>query len=218
MKTLLLLSLMVIVTTFKPIKYKSTKFTVIHDDIILSLDSDTCTFVSKHDLKWENFKKLDSDRKDKWHKEKPFGPYNKEYYHNSGYDLGHLTPAHITSYNDSVQYHSFSMFNQAPQLAEFNRGKWKKLESSVEDSVMKYKSNVTIITGVIYDNRNKTYLNKSKIKIPIYFYKILSIQKKNKIYVWVGSNVNGNVINSDIKTLNGLLKINGDNLLYETTN
>lgn len=214
MKTLLLL-LLVFTITFKPISYKPTKFTIKHGDMIMSLDQDTCSFISKHDLKWKDFQKLDGDRKDRWHKEKPFGPYDKNYYHNSGYDLGHLTTAHITSYNDSLQYHSFSMFNQAPQLADFNRGKWKQMEGSVEDSISKYKTDVSIITGVVYDNNKKVYLGKSRIKIPLYYYKILSIQKKGKLYVWLGSNVNGNVIVISVTHLNEILKKYGNHLVFK---
>ena len=61
---------------------------------------------------------------------------------------------------------SFSLFNQAPQVAAFNRGKWAQLEGQVEDSISKYQSDVTIITGVIYDPIFKKYLGKS-IRITI---------------------------------------------------
>jgi DNA/RNA endonuclease G (NUC1) len=205
--------IILIVLLVKPITYQKTKFTINHGDIKLSLDNDTCTFISEHNIKWADFQKLDSDRKDRWHNEKPNGPYKKEYYHNSGYDLGHLTPAHITSYDDTLQYHSFSMFNQAPQLADFNRGKWKMMELGVEDTISKYKSDVRIITGVVYDNNKKTYLGKSRIKIPIYYYKIVSI--KNKTFVWLGSNLNGSVININIIYLNEILKKYNNKMFFK---
>ena len=215
MKTILYVLLIVLIVSFKPVTYKATKFTIKHGDITLSLDSDTCTFISKHDIKWKDFQKLDSDRKDRWHRESPFGPYKREHYQNSGYDLGHLTPAHITSYDDSLQYRSFSMFNQAPQLAEFNRGKWKQMEGSVEDTISKYKSDVSIITGVIYNNHKRVYLGKSRIKIPLYYYKIVSIQKNDKLYVWLGSNVNGNVITISVTQLNVILKKYNNSLVFK---
>jgi DNA/RNA endonuclease G (NUC1) len=215
MKTILYVTILLFVTTFKPITYQKTKFIINHGDIKLSLDNDTCTFISEHNIKWKDFQKLNSDRKDRWHNEKPNGPYNKEHYNNSGYDLGHLTPAHITSYNDTLQYHSFSMFNQAPQLAGFNRGKWKKMELGVEDTISKYKSDVRIITGVVYDNNKKIYLSKSRIKIPTYFYKIISIEKENKTYVWLGSNLNGNVIKINIIYLNEILKKYNNRLTFK---
>ena len=54
----------------------------------------------------EELKKLQGVRKDRWHKEKPNGPYYNGYSANSGYDLGHLTPSKITMYSDSLNYHS----------------------------------------------------------------------------------------------------------------
>jgi len=165
-------------------------------------------------LKYSNFKRLDSDRDNRWFQDTYKGIYNKEYYAHTGYDLGHLTPAHITSYNDTLNHESFSLFNQAPQMASFNRGKWVRLEMSVEDSIAKYKSDVTIITGVIYENLKKKYLGKSKIKIPYSFYKIFYIQKNKLTYAWIGSNINGEVVPTDIKTLNNLLKSNKNDLLF----
>lgn len=196
------------------VTFKGPKLIIKHGDITLYLDSDTNTFVSKHELKYSNFKRLDSDRDNRWYQDTYKGIYNKEYYIRTGYDLGHLTPAHITSYNDTLNHESFSLFNQAPQIASFNRGKWVRLEMSVEDSIDKYQSDVTIITGVIYENLKKKYLGKSKIKIPYSFYKILYIQKNKLTYVWIGSNINGEVIPTDIKALNNILKSYKNNLLF----
>lgn len=183
--------------------------------MVLYLDSDTNSFISTLNIKYSDFLKLDSDRDNRWFKDTYKVVYDKKFYLYSGYDLGHLTPSHITSYNDTLNHKSFSLFNQAPQLASFNRGKWARLEGSIEDSISKYKSDVYIITGVIYDNKKKTYLNKSRIKIPISYYKILSIKSKKLLYVWVGSNINGEVIQIDIKTLNGLLKLNNNKLSFK---
>ena len=212
MKKLFLLLMLPILLglTFKP-----TKMVIRHGELTFYLDSDTNTFLSVHKIKYTQFLKIDGVRSDKWHSEKYKGIYDKEAYLHSGYDLGHLTPSNITSYDDSLNYHSFSFFNQAPQLAGFNRGKWAQLENNVEDSISKYKTNATIYTGVIYDNKKKTYLNKSKIKIPISYYKILSIESKKLVYVWIGSNVNGEVISIDIKKLNEILKLNQNDMSFK---
>jgi len=203
--------------TLSQIKFTEPRLVIKHNDITLYLDSDTNSFISKHELKYSDFKKLDSDRDDRWFQDTYKGVYNKEYYVRTGYDLGHLTPSHITSYNDTLNHESFSLFNQAPQLAAFNRGKWAQLEKGVEDSIAKYKNDVTIITGVIYDNKNKMYLNKSRIKIPDVYYKILVIKNKKKpiTYVWVGSNVNGQIVKIDIPQLNGILRTNRNDLKFE---
>jgi len=184
---------------------------ILHGDITLYLTDDTSTLVSKHIIKYSNFKKLDKDRDNRWFQDTYKGKYNKNHYKYSGYDLGHLTPSHITSYNDSLNHLSFSLFNQAPQLASFNRGKWAQLERHVEDSIAKYKSTTTIITGVIYDGLNMVYLSKSRIKIPTAYFKILVI--KNKTYCWLGSNNNGQVMLITLKELNEIFQINKMNIV-----
>jgi DNA/RNA endonuclease G (NUC1) len=181
-----------------------------HGDITLYLSSDTCTMVSKHVITYKKFKKLDSDRDDKWFRDTYKGKYSKEPYLHSGYDLGHLTPAHITSYNDTLNHSSFSLFNQAPQIAAFNRGNWAQLESRVEDSIKKYKSSATIITGVIYDPVTKEYLGKSRIPIPVAYFKVLVIKKKT--WCWLGSNNNGLVVPTTFIELNKVFEINKMNL------
>ncbi len=193
------------------IKIDSTKFTINHGDLTFYLDKDTASFVSVHKVTYQQVIKLDGKRSDKWHKEKPFGPYNREAYQRSGYDLGHLTPSNITSYNDSLNYHSFSLFNQAPQLAGFNRGKWSQLENYVEQLILKKKLDAIVITGVIYDNKEKTYLSKSRIKIPIAYYKIV-VFSNNKVYAWMGSNFNGMITKTDIKTILEMARKNNNKL------
>ena len=197
--------------SFSQVKFMEPKLKINHGNLTLYLDSDTNSFVSKHELKYSDFKKLDSDRDNKWFQDVYKGIYNKEDYVRTGYDLGHLTPSHITSYNDTLNHESFSLFNQAPQWASFNRGKWVQLEKSVEDSIAKYKSDVTIITGVIYNQKKKTYLPKSRIKIPTHYFKIVIIDKKT--WCWIALNSENKkecvVKETNLKDLNILFKGNG---------
>jgi len=217
MKRLLIVFLMLssIMSFSQNVKIGGTLLTIKHGDLVLYIDKDTNTYVSVHTISPESIKKLDGDRADKWHKETKFCPYKKDYYVHSGYDLGHLTPAHITSYDDSLQYYSFSFFNQAPQLAEFNRGKWKSLESKVEKEIIRSKSKVIVITGVLYDNYHKVYLSNSRIKIPIMYYKILITPYS--IQSWVGSNLNGLVTETTIDDILYLAVKNGDKLSIEVS-
>ena len=160
-----------------------------HGDITLFLSDDTCTMVSKHTITYSNFLKLDSGRDNKWFQDTYKGKYIETKYIKTGFDKGHLTPSSITSYDSVVNKNSFSMFNEAPQYAYFNEHPWKNLEMSVEDTIAKYKKDAIIITGVIYNENNKKYLPKSKIKIPTHYYKIVIISKI--VYVWLGVNADG---------------------------
>lgn len=214
LKKLLMLSIFISVNAFSQIKVITTnKLVIKHDDITLYLSDDTLSLASKHVIKYSNFIKIDHERDNRWFQDTYSSKYHLSYYIRSGYDLGHLTPSDITSYDNKLNHLSFSLFNQAPQLAGFNRGKWARLEKGVYDSIKKYKKNSVIITGVIYDQKNPQYLRNSDIKIPISFYKILMINKKT--YCWIGSNINGQIVVTDLLTLNQIFKLNNLNIVIK---
>lgn len=205
MKKTIILLLMTLLSTTLMSQIVATKNKLIlnHGDMILYLSNDTLPMVSRHSVSYSKFK-LDKDRDDNWFQDK-YKKMDKGAYKKTGYDLGHLTPSHITSYDDTLNHRSFSLYNQAPQLAKFNRGNWKSLEASVEDSILKYKSNVTIITGVIYDATCKPLPN-SKITIPSSYFKVLYIGKK--VYCWIGSNTTCEVKPIKLVELNAIFEKN----------
>jgi DNA/RNA endonuclease G (NUC1) len=211
MKKLVLMCL-ISLTTFAQKVVTNNNLIINHGDIVLYLTKDTCTMVSKHTLSYNNFLKLDKERDNKWFQDVYKGKYKKDDYTHTGYDLGHLTPSHITSYDNTLNHNSFSLFNQAPQLANFNRGKWAQLESNVEDTIAKYKTDVVIITGVIYEP-NKKSLPKSRIPIPKTYFKVLYVGK-NK-FCWVGSNVNGEIVTITLNNLNDLFRLNKQELILK---
>jgi DNA/RNA endonuclease G (NUC1) len=217
-KLLLTLSLILFigVSYTQHVVIDSTAFSIHHGELSFFLDKDTNSYISVHNIDYKNIIRITGERSDKWHKEKPFGPYNKNIYTHTGYDLGHLTPSNITSYNDSTNYISFSLFNQAPQVAAFNRGKWSKLEAKVVKTLTTDKTNAIIVTGVIYNNNKKKYLNKSRIKIPMAYYKIVITTKITTC--WMGSNINGQIITTDIKTILEVARKNGNKLNITITN
>jgi DNA/RNA endonuclease G (NUC1) len=182
------------------------KLTIPHGDITLYLTKDTCALASKHVITYSEFLKLDKERDNRWFQDTYKGKYTKDSYLRTGYDIGHLTPSHITSYDNDLSHRSFSLFNAAPQLAAFNRGKWAQMERSVEDSIAKYKKDAIIVTGVIYDGKKTTYMGKSKIPIPISFFKVVYIDEK--VFCWFGSNINGLIIKTTVKELNEIFKLN----------
>jgi|LauGreDrversion4_2_1035121.scaffolds.fasta_scaffold07357_2 hypothetical protein len=183
-----------------------TTFRINHGDISFYLDADTSSLISVHFVTYSELTKIDGHRSDKWHKEWPGGPYQKNSLNKTGFDLGHLTPSNITSYDDKLNYHSFSLFNQAPQIAAFNRGKWAKLEKSVIKYLLKNKEDAVIITGVIYD-KNAKRVKGTRVKIPTTFYKIVST--KSNTICYVGSNVNGVCVKTNLKTIIDLTKQSG---------
>jgi len=205
MKKTIILLLMTLLSTTLMSQIVATKNKLIlnHVDMILYLSNDTLPMVSRHSVVFSKFK-LDKDRDNNWFQDK-YKKMDKDVYKGTGYDLGHLTPSHITSYDDTLNHRSFSLYNQAPQLAKFNRGNWKSLESSVEDSILKYKANSTIITGVIYDATCKPLPN-SRITIPSSYFKVLYIGKK--VYCWIGSNTTCEVKPIKLVELNAIFEKN----------
>ena len=200
---LLLLMTLLSMTLMSQIVATKNKLILNHGDMILYLTNDTLPMVSKHSVAYSKFK-LDKDRDNNWFQDK-YKKMTKDSYKGTGYDLGHLTPSHITSYDDTLNHRSFSLYNQAPQLAKFNRGSWKSLESSVEDSILKYRVNVTILTGVIYDATCKPLPN-SRITIPSSYFKVLYIGKK--VFCWIGSNSTCEVKPIKLEELNAIFEKN----------
>lgn len=201
-------------TSAQSVKIDGCKFELKHGDLTFHLDSDTAAYVSVHTVSYANLLKIDGERSDKWHREWPGGAYTKDCLFKTGFDLGHLTPSNITSYDDTLNYHSFSLFNQAPQLAAFNRGKWAQLEKTVILDLKKKKEDAAVITGVIYD-KNAKKVNKTRVKIPTTYWKIVATKSGTVCYI--GSNVNGTVTQTDLKTILELAKAGGTNLGISVT-
>ena len=209
-KIFLLLALFICIGSYPQTVTTDNKLIISHGDITLYLTKDTCTLASKHVITYTNYLKLDKERDNHWFQDTYKGKYKKDGFLHTGYDLGHLTPSHITSYDNVLNHNSFSLFNEAPQVAAFNRGKWAQLESSVEDILGKIKKDAVIITGVIYDPNKKSYLPKTKIPIPSAYFKVLFIN--GKVQCWVGSNTNGLISEISLKDLNDMFKLNKMNL------
>ena len=209
-KIFLLLALFIIIVSYSQTVTTDNKLIIPHGDITLYLTKDTCALVSKHVLKFSSFVKLDKERDNKWFQDTYKGKYTKDSYYNTGYDIGHLTPSHITSYNNDLNHQSFSLFNAAPQVASFNRGKWAKLERNVENIIGMVRKDAVIITGVIYNSNKKVFLGKTRIPIPSTYYKILFINGKTQC--WIGSNINGLITTISLKDLNDIFKFNKMNL------
>lgn len=209
-KIFLLLALFMIMSGYSQTVTTDNKLIIPHGDITLYLTKDTCALVSKHVIKFSSFIKLDKERDNKWFQDTYKGKYTKDSYLKTGYDIGHLTPSHITSYDNVLNHQSFSLFNAAPQVAGFNRGKWAQMEGGVEDIIAKTKQDVVIVTGVIYDPKNTKRMGKSRIPIPSAFFKVLFINGTTQC--WIGSNINGLITTISLKELNDMFKNNKMNL------
>ena len=95
-------------------------------------------------------------------------------YTHSGYDRGHLAPAHDMNFNKKAMEESFLMTNVCPQNPDFNRGIWKKLEHQVRTWAEK-NGHLYIITGPILRSRLSSRTEKigDGVSVPRAFYKVI---------------------------------------------
>lgn len=92
-------------------------------------------------------------------------------YTGSGYDRGHMCPAADQKWSEQAMIDCFVMANMCPQLHDLNAGAWEKLEEK-ERLWAKRDSAVMIIAGPIY-TEGETFIEKSKIRVPDAFFKVL---------------------------------------------
>ena len=92
-------------------------------------------------------------------------------YTGSGYDRGHMCPAADQKWSNQAMIDCFVMANMCPQKHELNAGAWLTLENKERDWA-KRDSAVMIIAGPIH-TEDDTYIEKSSVRIPTMFFKIL---------------------------------------------
>lgn len=91
----------------------------------------------------------------------------------SGYDRGHLAPAADFRWHKEAIKESFYYTNVAPQLKEFNRGAWAKLETVVREFAIDA-NEVYVVTGSILNNKlPKLQQGSYQVSIPKFYYKII---------------------------------------------
>ena len=110
------------------------------------------------------------------------GSSNNSDYAKSGYDRGHLAPAADMKWSEKAMSESFYYSNMSPQLPEFNRGIWKKLEEKVRDWAFENDS-LLIVTGPILQSKTgnkQPVIGANLVTVPAYYYKAILDYKKEK--------------------------------------
>lgn len=93
-------------------------------------------------------------------------------YAKSGYDRGHLAPAADMGWSDITMKESFYFSNMSPQVPEFNRGIWKKLEELVRTWAVENKD-IYIVTGPVLEDGLPVIGKENKVSVPKYYYKVI---------------------------------------------
>jgi len=110
----------------------------------------------------------------------------------SGYDRGHLV-ASADQHDEAIQNsETFLLSNMSPQTPDFNRQKWKELESAVR--LLDHNKTVLetyVITGPVFDYQQPISMigehdrNGIAIPVPSHFFKcILTEEKTGRLKMW----------------------------------
>lgn len=99
------------------------------------------------------------------------GSATNEDYNGSGYDRGHLASAEDMSWSKTTMAESFYYSNMSPQVPEFNRGVWRRLEELVRYWATAYDS-IYVVTGPVLTSGLPT-IGPDKVAVPNYYYKVV---------------------------------------------
>ena len=111
----------------------------------------------------------------------------------SGYDRGHLAASANHDELEVQNSETFLLSNMSPQVPEFNRGKWKKLEAAIRTlDADKNTLETYVLTAPVFDFRKEIKTlgdrkNKFGIDVPIphYFVKsVLAEKKSGALWLW----------------------------------
>jgi len=93
-----------------------------------------------------------------------------------GYDRGHLCNVEAMQFSFNAQDTTFLLENIALQNKYLNRGVWKSLENLINKQVIEYDT-IFVVAGVVYDSLSKFDIYSNLMPIPIYFWKVVYIDK-----------------------------------------
>ena len=117
----------------------------------------------------------DADRKNEQFQPDPLvetGSALSSDYTRSGYDRGHLAPAGDFKFSKEMMKQTFYMSNISPQVPDFNRGIWKKLEEQVRVWALRDKG-LYVVTGPVLRPGLPTIGKKNQVAVPEYYYKVI---------------------------------------------
>jgi endonuclease G len=109
---------------------------------------------------------------------------NKDYA-KSGHDIGHMVSAEDLKYSPTAQAVAALLSNAAPQLPEFNRGVWKKLEDTTRGWAISRVSPLVVYVSPIASFKQDSTIGKGRVTVPHAFVKILVDTKTQEAQVFL---------------------------------
>ena len=102
----------------------------------------------------------------------PAGLATSQDYVRSGYDRGHLAPAADMSFSVKTMSESFYLSNTSPQIPQFNRGVWSRLEKQIRHFAVREKR-IVVVTGPVLPAEKTVAIGANQVTVPQYYYKVI---------------------------------------------
>ena len=140
-------------------------------------------------------------------------PIPPSVFHRSGFDRGHLAPAHDIGavYGSVAQRESFLMSNISPQGPTLNRTIWRNIESWCWSTFSTSTTTAVVFSGPVFD-KNKTFLGRSSVELPDAFFKVILYQSRDDLHMVafvVPANASSKEITSYVSTVDNVEEITG---------
>jgi endonuclease G, mitochondrial len=107
-------------------------------------------------------------------------------YQGSGFDLGHLCPYADCRSHEAAAAETFFLSNISPQVPQFNRGYWLKLEAYLRNLALEYKV-LHIITIPLYLPQDGfvryQVIGQNSVAVPTHFCKVVFAEKSEGVDV-----------------------------------
>lgn len=89
-----------------------------------------------------------------------------------GFDRGHTAPAGDMAGEESMAQ-SFSLANMVPQVAEHNRGVWRKIETDTRKYISRSRGDVYVFTGPWFDKSRAPRTIGNNVRVPDVIWKVV---------------------------------------------
>lgn len=105
-------------------------------------------------------------------------------YNSTGYDRGHLCPAHDRSASQKRMKATFVMSNIAPQTPSLNRVTWYQTERITREAALMFDSVGVVAIPVLLD-RDTVFIGKHRLAVPHAFVKaVWRLDNDSVLYSW----------------------------------
>ena len=110
-------------------------------------------------------------------------------YDGFGYDRGHLAPSADFRWSRKALSESYFYSNMSPQLGDFNREKWARLENWMREYVVENEVSLIVVTApILNDKLRKIERSPNGLSIPDFYLKAAFDKKNNRAIAFVMPN------------------------------